>query len=606
MERVGRILLHVTGSGTQRGRSRGGIERLASGALRAYVYAGVDPVTGRRHYLRETIPAGAGARKAAEKALRRLGNQVDEQRSPRTNATLDQLLDRYLETLDVGRTTHRMYTRYLEKHVRPFLGLTKAGAVGAEALDSLYAELRQCRDHCSGPRGTDHRTSREHTCDERCRPHRCRPLAPATIRHIHFVLNGAYSRGVRWRWVSINPVEFVSPPAKPPPDPQPPSAEDAARILKEAWRDPDWGALVWLTMTTGLRRGELCALRWSNVDLTAGTLTVRRAISQDGTHREDKDTKTHQQRRLVLDPETIAILGDLRDRCQERARALGVELRPEAFVFSLSPDGSTHLVPGSVSQRYGRLADRLDLDTHLHNLRHYSATELIAAGVDVRTVAGRLGHSGGGITTLRVYAAWLAEADQRAAGGLANRIPGRPEPPASDVERARTDPRTPRERLAIDLLQRISSGAVAVGEHLPGIKTLAAESGLSVSTVHRAFELLRDWGAVEGAPGERPRARAAATTPTPVPLLTVEQEPSGLSGRHWTATLRGSDGRRFASRVVTGTLADPDTFRAHLLGIARIEDPEHTDDGEDWIGQYELEVAPLGEEARTPATVLRW
>ena len=58
--------------------------------------------------------------------------QVDERRNPRTSATLDQLLDRYLETLDVGQTTHRMYTRYLEKHVRPFIGRLKAGAVAIQ------------------------------------------------------------------------------------------------------------------------------------------------------------------------------------------------------------------------------------------------------------------------------------------------------------------------------------------------------------------------------------------------------------------------------------------------------------------------------------------
>ena len=57
--------------------------------------------------------------------------------------------------------------------------------------------------------------------------------------------------------------------------------------------------------------------------------------------------------------------------------------------------GGKHLVPSSVTQRYGRLAERLGIATHLHSLRHYSATELIAAGVDIRTVAGRLGHSGG-------------------------------------------------------------------------------------------------------------------------------------------------------------------------------------------------------------------
>ena len=122
---------------TRRKRQRGSVEELPSGALRVSVYAGYDPLTGRRHYLKEIVPAGPKAAAEAEKALRRLAGQVDEQRQPRTNATLDQLLDRYLETLDVGRTTHRMYTRYLEKHVRPFIGHMKAGAVGPEALDAL-------------------------------------------------------------------------------------------------------------------------------------------------------------------------------------------------------------------------------------------------------------------------------------------------------------------------------------------------------------------------------------------------------------------------------------------------------------------------------------
>ena len=101
--------------------------------------------------------------------MRRLAAQVDERRNPRTSATLDQLLDRYLATLDVGRTTHRMYAKYLEKHVRPFVGRLKAGAVGVEVLDSLYAELRRCRIHCTDGRGVDHRTPRDHFCDSRCR-----------------------------------------------------------------------------------------------------------------------------------------------------------------------------------------------------------------------------------------------------------------------------------------------------------------------------------------------------------------------------------------------------------------------------------------------------
>jgi hypothetical protein len=111
----------MTTSPTRRKRSRGGIETLPSGALRVMVYAGIDPVSGKRHYLREVIPAGPKAAAEAEKALRRLANQVDEKQNPRTSATLDQLLDRYLEALDVGISTKQMYTKYLEKHVCPFL-----------------------------------------------------------------------------------------------------------------------------------------------------------------------------------------------------------------------------------------------------------------------------------------------------------------------------------------------------------------------------------------------------------------------------------------------------------------------------------------------------
>jgi hypothetical protein len=88
---------------------------------------------------------------------------------------------------------------------------------------------------------------------------------------------------------------------------------------------------------------------------------------------------------------------------RERAGLLDTTVRRDGYVFSPAPDCSTRTSPNTVTQRYSRLAARLGVDTHLHSLRHYSATELIAAGVDIRTVAGRLGHAGGGSTTLRTY-----------------------------------------------------------------------------------------------------------------------------------------------------------------------------------------------------------
>ena len=242
------------------------------------VYAGQDPVTKRRHSLVETVPAGPKAWELAEEV--RIGFLADirKRRNPRTTATVNQLLDRYLDQHTGGRRTVEGYREYVDKHVRPFIGTSKVGAIDAEILDSLYAEMRRCREHCRDRRGVDHRTTHPHECDVRCRPHRCRPLGAATIRKIHYILSGAYKRAVRWRWMGSSPMDQAEPPPVPAPDPQPPTPEEAARLVAEAWRrDPDWGMFVWLMMVTGARRGEVCGLRWRYVDLERGVITIRRA-----------------------------------------------------------------------------------------------------------------------------------------------------------------------------------------------------------------------------------------------------------------------------------------------------------------------------------------
>ena len=78
--------------------------------------------------------------------------------------------------------------------------------------------------------------------------------------------------------------------------------------MNEAFRDPAWGMLVWLAMTTGARRGELCALRRDRVDLDNALISIRTSVAQDGAETWEKDTKNHQQRRIALDEATVSLL----------------------------------------------------------------------------------------------------------------------------------------------------------------------------------------------------------------------------------------------------------------------------------------------------------
>lgn len=543
--------------GTRKARVRGAIDTLRSGSLRVRVYAGIDPVTKKRYDLTEIIPPGPRAQALAEDALDRFRREIAEKRNPRTAATLDQLLTRYLEQFSGSPNTLELYRTHVRNHISPCLGHLKVGQLDAEILDSFYSELRRCRKHCRGVRGAvDHRTAGAHECNEKCRPHRCQPLAPTTIRHIHFILSGAYKRAVRWRWVAANPTGQAEAPPASKPSPQPPSVEEAAVVVNASWRDPDWGALVWLAMTTGARRGELCAVHVSSVVLAAGreTLWLKKAIARDPESGwAEGDLKTHQQRRIALDLETVAVLSEQIERRRARAAGLGLQLRPDAYLFSSSPDGSTFLTPDSVTQRYDRMVGKLGIETTLHKLRHYSATELIAAGVDPRTVAGRLGHGGGGTTTLRTYTAWVSEADQRAASGMTARLPQRPAAQDPVVTRLAT-PRFPYERVASAVHQEILAGALAPGSQPPTAAELMQTHGVSLATAKRALALMVEFGLLKRT--SRSDLRVPIRTAVPAepaaveaaPVAEVEQKPM----LDFALLCRGAEIYRFCA------VADPD------------------------------------------------
>jgi integrase len=413
----------MTAGGQKRKRQRGVVETLPSGSLRVKVYAGYDPLTGRRHYLSEVVPAGPKAAAEAERVRTRLQNEVDERRNPTTRATLNQLLDRYLDVLDVEPNTRVRYEGIVTNYIRPALGTLPLAKLDGDVLDRFYAQLRQCRERCGGKaKHVKHYTRKDHDCDNRCQPTPCKPLSSSSIRATHWILSGALTRAVRWRWLNRNPIDNAEPPSPVRSNPSPPSPAEAARLLNEAWKDPDWGAFVWTAMTTGARRGELCALKREDVDLDAKVLSIRTGLKSMNGELVRRDTKTHQQRRIAIDDDTVDVLSEYLARVDARAAELDLVVELDAFLFTLSPDGSSPLKPGTATQRYDRMASRLGITTTLHKLRHYSATELIGAGVDIRTIAGRLGHGGGGTTTLKVYAAWVSEANQRAATALGSRM----------------------------------------------------------------------------------------------------------------------------------------------------------------------------------------
>jgi integrase len=166
-------------------------------------------------------------------------------------------------------------------------------------------------------------------------------------------------------------------------------------------------------------RRELCGLRWEDIDLDARTLTIRTGIADVAGRLVETDTKSHKPRTISLDADTARRLRRHRRWAERRAAACDTSLDEHGFVLSEVPDGASPYRPDKATGTFRRVAKRAGLlKARLHDLRHFAATQLIGAGCDLRTVAGRLGH-GQPWTTLNTYAAFLPERDQAAADQLA-------------------------------------------------------------------------------------------------------------------------------------------------------------------------------------------
>ena len=180
--------------------------------------------------------------------------------------------------------------------------------------------------------------------------------------------------------------------------------------------EPMMASAILMAALTGARRGELCGLRWS--DFKGETLTIERSVYLTaGGGYGIKSTKTHQARRIGLDGLGIATLERLHSDVKVQAKALGLKVAKDAFMFSRSPQGLEPIRPDLLTKFVARMAEMAKVDTHLHALRHFSATQAIAAGFDPVTVGGRLGHADPSVT-LRVYSHVIEGRDRDAAAAI--------------------------------------------------------------------------------------------------------------------------------------------------------------------------------------------
>jgi integrase len=221
--------------------------------------------------------------------------------------------------------------------------------------------------------------------------------------------------------VRANVAERAKPPRVTQRRVQAPSVDVVRQVIAAAEeRDPRLATLLMLAALTGMRRGELCAIRWSDVDLDTGTLEVARSLVVVVGGAAEKSTKTDQSRTVALDAVGVALMRRRWGQAVGWLAEVGGELPADGFLFSPSVECTTPFRPDNVTNFFIRVRTAVKAPSvRLHDLRHFTATQLIGAGVDVRTVAGRLGHSDPSLT-LRVYSHALEERDRAAATIMGN------------------------------------------------------------------------------------------------------------------------------------------------------------------------------------------
>ena len=239
-------------------------------------------------------------------------------------------------------------------------------------------------------------------------------MAPKTVRNIHAMIHRALVDAVAWKYVAHNAASNIRPPKRPRKRRTIWNPSQIQTFLMSVQHDR-FAALFLLELTTGIRRGQICGLKWSAVDLDAGEITVHDNRVVVGGHAQDKaGGKTRNADKTIsIDRTTRAALRRWRE-CQNDARELlGAGYYPGDYVFTFEDGRPPH--PDTIRQRFDRLAAAAGLSRiTFHDLRHSYATSALKAGLSPKIISERIGHANVGFF-LETYAHVLKNDDRDAA-----------------------------------------------------------------------------------------------------------------------------------------------------------------------------------------------
>jgi integrase len=356
-----------------------------------------DAVTGARRQHTETVRARTQrhADELLAAAMRKAG--VDPEPGGTSAHTVAELIERWfpIHRRKLAPQTALRWREWIDRYIIPNIGAVRLDKLTTFDVDELYGALLATGGKNGGSLGS------------------------WTVRKVHTILRLAFSQGVVWRWLDTNPCLAATQPKAPAAVPSPTSPEETQRILAEAARVDDtgeWHAFLRVQASWGTRPEEACALRWDVVDLETGNASIFRTVVKGpkGWVVEDEPKEEASKRTIAMGDETTAVLKAWKRRQAEEALKRGVRLERSAFVFARDQLGRKPWTPETASQRFDRLVKRLEIDHVLYDLRHFHITQLLGAGVDPVTVAGRVGHANP-MMTMKVYAAWIPARDQAAA-----------------------------------------------------------------------------------------------------------------------------------------------------------------------------------------------